>query len=68
MFDIAVAIVENPFKFNEYVTPACLPPQNFAIAYGIGVISGLGLNEVSIKHCFKSKYKAVLMIFSRIHG
>ena len=49
MFDIAVAIVENPFKFNEYVTPACLPPQNFAIAYGIGVISGLGLNEVSLK-------------------
>ena len=46
VFDIAVLMVQNSYKLNQYVTPVCLPSQNFIIMNGLGVISGFGLTEV----------------------
>ena len=50
IFDIAVLMVPNPFQLNRYVSPACLPSQDFIIMNGIGVISGFGLTEVRFKY------------------
>ena len=47
--DIAVLIVQKPFILNDYIFPACLPQKNFQIFHGIGVISGHGITQRSIK-------------------
>ena len=55
-------MVPNPFQLNRYVSPACLPSQDFIITNGIGVISGFGLTEV----CFKYMYEAISTIMKRV--
>ena len=50
IFDLAVLTVQNPFRLNEYVSPVCLPSQNFTIVNGIGVISGFGLTQVRFQN------------------
>ena len=40
-------ILKSPFILNDYIKPACLPPKNFQIHNGIGVISGFGVTHRS---------------------
>ena len=37
--------VRTPFILNDYIYPASLPPNDFQIYNGIGVISGFGLTH-----------------------
>ena len=40
-------VVQTPFILNDYIAPACLPPINFQIFHGKGVISGFGITQRS---------------------
>ena len=46
-FDVAVLLVSSPFRFNDYVRPACLPPLNWGKKFNGGkmIASGTGRSE-----------------------
>ena len=41
MNDIAIMIVKKPFKYTDYVRPACLPSPDFTFNNGRMIISGM---------------------------
>merc|ERR1712106_1157884 len=43
--DIALMIVDEEFKYTDYVRPACLPSPSFDFNQGHMIISGLGNTE-----------------------
>lgn len=44
--DIAIMVLERPFKYTKFVRPACLPKANFKIFDGAAaIISGWGMTE-----------------------
>jgi len=42
MNDIAIMIMKKPFKYTDYVRPACLPSPDFTFNNGRMIISGTG--------------------------
>jgi len=44
--DIAVLTVDEPFQFNSYVQPACLPPKSYEYRQNADVfVSGFGVSD-----------------------
>ena len=48
-YDVAVLLVSSPFRFNDYVRPACLPPLDWGRKFHGGkmITSGTGHSEES---------------------
>ena len=46
-YDVAVLLVSSPFRFNDYVRPACLPPLAWGKKFNGGkmIASGTGRSE-----------------------
>lgn len=56
--DIAILTVDEPFQFNSYVQPACLPPTSYPYKQGADVfVSGFGVSDLNSRF---SKYPARL--------
>ena len=47
--DIALIKTDQPFEWDEYVSPVCLPVSQLNIKKGFGIISGFGEMENGLK-------------------
>ena len=45
VYDIVIVKLKTPFKFNEFVQPACLPDASFVEKAGTAYASGWGLTK-----------------------
>jgi len=52
--DLAILTVDEPFQFNSFVQPACLPPSSYEYKQGSDVfVSGFGVSNLN---SFSNKY------------
>ena len=57
--DLAILTVNEPFQFNSFVQPACLPPSSYEYKQGSDVfVSGFGVSNIN---SFANKYPDRLM-------
>ena len=45
---MAVLLLESPFKFDDYVRPACLPPIDWTSKFSEGIMITSGMGEIGI--------------------
>ena len=45
---MAVLLLESPFKFDDYVRPACLPPIDWTSKFSEGIMVASGMGDIGI--------------------
>ena len=62
---MAVLLLESPFKFDDYVRPACLPPIDWTSKFSEGIMVASGMGRIDNVHGTTELKLASLQMFSK---